>query len=120
MTAFDVVFLDFRLPDANDFTLLTAIRTWAPRSAVVLTTASGMPEIVAEALRLGVYRVLDKPFDPVEVHNVLAAVSAASWTGGNLNGSSRHQRVPVSVPMDLGRLRNESGTMELRSLPALR
>ena len=52
--AFDVVFLDFRLPDSNDFTLLTAIRTWAPRSAVVLMTASGTPEMVAEAYRLGV------------------------------------------------------------------
>jgi DNA-binding NtrC family response regulator len=71
--AFDFVFLDFRLPDSDDFTLLTAIRTWAPQSAVVLMTASGTPEMVAEAYRLGVYRVLKKPFDLAEVHNVVAA-----------------------------------------------
>lgn len=119
--AFDVVFLDFRLPDSNDFTLLTAIRTWAPQSEVVLMTASGTPEMVAEAYRMGVYRVLDKPFDLVDVHNVVAAVSAASKTlGGNLHGSTRHQRVPVSVSMDLDRLRNEDGTVDLRGLPALR
>lgn len=55
---FDVVFLDLRLPDSNDLLLLTAIRTWAPRSAVVLMTASDKPDVVTEAHRLGVYRVL--------------------------------------------------------------
>jgi DNA-binding NtrC family response regulator len=119
--AFDVVFLDLRLPDSNHFTLLTAIRTWASRSAVMLMTASGTPEMVAEAYRLGVFRVLNKPFDLVEVHDVVAAVSAASRTlGGNFHGSTRHQRVPVSVSMDLNRLRNEAGTVDLRGLPSLR
>jgi DNA-binding NtrC family response regulator len=119
--AFDVVFLDFRLPDSNDFTLLTAIRTWAPRSAVVLMTASGTPEMVAEAYRLGVYRVLNKPFDLAEVHNMVAAVSAASRTlGGDFHGSTRSQCVPVSVSMDLDRLRNDAGAVDLRGLPALR
>jgi DNA-binding NtrC family response regulator len=119
--AFDVVFLDCRLRDSHDFTLLTAIRTWAPPSAVVLMTASGTPEMIAEAYLMGVYRVLNKPFDLVEVHNVVAAVSAAAGTlGGNFHGSTRHQRVPVSVSMDLGRLRNEDGTVDLRGLPALR
>ena len=97
--AFDVVFLDSRLPDSNDFTLLTAIGTWAPWSAVVLMTASGTPEMVAEVYRLGVYRVLNKPFDLVEVHNVVAAVSAASRTLGGefpwLNSPSIRPRFSV-------------------------
>src|SRR5262249_17751769 len=59
---FDVIFLDFHLPDSNDLTLLTAIRKWAPRSAVVLMTARGTPEMAGEAYRLGVHRVLDNPF----------------------------------------------------------
>jgi len=118
---FDVIFLDFRLPDSNDFRLLTAIRTWAPRSAVVLMTASGTPDMVAEAYRLGVYRILNKPFDLVEVPNMVAAASAASRTiGGSVHGSSRHQCVPVSVPVGLGRDGNAAGTVDLRDLPALR
>ena len=78
--AFDVILLDFRLPDSHDFTLLTAIRTRAPQSAVVLMTASGTPEMLADANRLGVFRVVNKPFDLVELHNMVAAVSAASRT----------------------------------------
>jgi DNA-binding NtrC family response regulator len=79
---FDVVFLDFRFQDPRDFTLLTTIRTWAPWSAVVLMTVHGTAEMIAEASRLGVYRVLSKPFDLVEVHNVVASVSAAGLTSG--------------------------------------
>jgi two-component system OmpR family response regulator len=117
---FDVVFLDFRLPDSNDFTLLATIRTWAPRSAVVLMTASGTPEMVAEVYRLGAYQVLNKPFDLAEVRNVVAAVSAASKTlGGDSHGSTCHQRVPVSLSMDLNRHRNAVGAVDLRDLPAL-
>src|SRR5678815_802075 len=70
------VFLDFRLPDSNDFRLLHAIRTWAPRSAVVLMTASGTPELVVDAYRLGAYKVLDKPFDIAAVQNVVSAAAS--------------------------------------------
>ena len=59
----DVVLLDYRLPDSNDLGLLADIRRMIPRSAVVMMTAYGAPETTREALDLGAYRVLDKPFD---------------------------------------------------------
>jgi len=59
----DVVLLDYRLPDSNDLGLLADIRRLMPRSAVVMMTAYGAPEMTREALDLGAYRVLDKPFD---------------------------------------------------------
>ena len=117
--AFDLVFLDFRLPDSNDFTLLTAIQRWAPRSVVVLMTASGTPEVVAEAYRLGVSRVLNKPFDMAEVHNMVSAASAASRDPReDLHGSTRHQRVPVSLSMGFDRLGIAARTVDIRNLPA--
>ena len=117
---FDVIFLDFRLPDSDDFTLLTAIRTRAPGSAVVLMTASGTPEMFSEAYRLGVAQVLTKPFDLVDVHTVVAAVSVAARTfGGTGHGSSCHHCVSVSVPMDLNRLGTEARAVDLCGLPAL-
>lgn len=60
---FDVVLLDYRLPDSNDLQLLAAIRRLRPETAVVMMTAFGTPEIMARALELGAYRVLGKPFD---------------------------------------------------------
>jgi two-component system response regulator AtoC len=37
--SFDVVLLDFRLPDSNDLTLLTRLRQLAPDTQVILMTA---------------------------------------------------------------------------------
>ena len=59
----DVVLLDYRLPDSSDLGLLADIRRLMPRSAVVMMTAYGTPEMTREALDLGAFRVLDKPFD---------------------------------------------------------
>lgn len=68
---FDMVFLDFRLPDSNDLELLTRLRSLMPRSRVVLMTAFGTPEVVQNALNLGAYRVMDKPFEISEVTAVI-------------------------------------------------
>jgi two-component system response regulator AtoC len=71
---FDVVLLDYRLPDSNDLNLLASIRTLAPASVVIMMTAFGTPEVLTGALKLGAYRVIPKPF---EVHEVAALVLEA-------------------------------------------
>jgi DNA-binding NtrC family response regulator len=76
---FDVIVLDLRLPDMDDLTLLSTIRRRLPQVAVVLMTAFGTPEIVAEARALGVADILSKPFELGELSRaVLAAGTAAS------------------------------------------
>jgi len=67
----DAVVLDYRLPDSNDLTLLEHIRRLSPGSAVILMTAFGTPEITQRALELGVYRVMNKPF---EMHHLQLAL----------------------------------------------
>jgi len=59
----DVVLLDYRLPDSDDLGLLKNVRRLSPESAVVMMTAFGTPEVTKDALDLGAYRVLNKPFD---------------------------------------------------------
>ena len=71
---FDVVLLDYRLPDSNDLNLLATVRRLTPASAVIMMTAFGAPEVVAGAVKLGAYRVIPKPF---EVHDVAALVLEA-------------------------------------------
>jgi len=60
---FDVVLLDFRLPDSPDLTLLSRLRRLSPGTRIILMTAYGTPEMSQEALDLGAYCVLNKPFE---------------------------------------------------------
>jgi len=71
---FDVVLLDFRLPDSNDLTLLSRLRALAPGAQIVLMTAFGTPEVASGALERGAYRVVSKPF---EVGDMAALVAEA-------------------------------------------
>lgn len=60
---FDAVLLDLRLPDSNDFALLTRLRRAAPTARIILMTAYYTPEMKHLALRLGADCVLNKPFE---------------------------------------------------------
>jgi DNA-binding NtrC family response regulator len=67
---FDAVVVDLRLPDVDDLSLLRTLRTRLPGAVIVLMTAFGTPQTIADAEALGV-TVIHKPF---EVEAIRAAV----------------------------------------------
>jgi DNA-binding NtrC family response regulator len=69
---FDVVFLDLRLPDMDDLSLLGTVRQLLPRAKVVLMTAFGTPDVITEAAFLGA-EVLNKPFELADVNRLAQA-----------------------------------------------
>jgi len=73
----DVVLLDYRLPDSNDLGLLASVRRLQPKSAVVMMTAYGTPEVTARAIALGAYRVVGKPFDMNALESIVEAAHSA-------------------------------------------
>lgn len=73
-SAFDVVLLDYRLPDSADLRLLEKVRQLAPTSRVIMITAHNSPELADGATALGAYRVISKPF---EVESLAALVNQA-------------------------------------------
>jgi DNA-binding NtrC family response regulator len=74
---FDVVMLDFRLPDSTDLRLLAELRRLTPSTSTVLMTAYGTPEVVQGALDLGAFRVVGKPLDMTDVPSLVEEAYAA-------------------------------------------
>jgi two-component system response regulator PilR (NtrC family) len=72
---FEVVVLDFRLPDNDDLTLLTRVRAMSPESAVILMTAFGTPEVTEDARRLGA-TIVGKPFELREIAHLVETLAA--------------------------------------------
>ena len=58
----DLVLLDLRLPDSNDLRIASFIRARAPKTPIVLMTAYGTQDLMAQAADLGLTFV-GKPFD---------------------------------------------------------
>ena len=74
-TAFDVVILDYRLPDRQDLTLLDDVRRLSPQSAVMMMTAFGDDNMRAGARERGAAAVVDKPF---QVKSLVSLVESSA------------------------------------------
>jgi DNA-binding NtrC family response regulator len=62
-----VALLDLKLPDSDDLSLLRRVRQTLPACRVIMMTAHGTPEVLAEALREGAVATIAKPFDLLRV-----------------------------------------------------
>ena len=71
---FTTVLLDLRLPDSRDLQLLASLRSLMPATPVILMTVDSAPVTIQEALQLGAFRVVQKPF---EVTDMVALVRRA-------------------------------------------
>ena len=75
---FDVVLLDYRLPDSADLRLLEKVRRLAPSSQVIMITAHNSPELAQGAAALGAYRVISKPFEVESLASLVNQARAAA------------------------------------------
>ena len=69
---FDVIVTDVRMPGATGLEVLQAVKARAPSTEVILMTGYGTVADAVQAMKLGAYDYLEKPFDPDEAARVVA------------------------------------------------
>jgi DNA-binding NtrC family response regulator len=73
---FDVVLLDYRLPDRQDLTLLEDVRRQLPQSVVLMMTAFGDDNMRTGAREHGAFAVIDKPFQLKSLVSLIESAAA--------------------------------------------
>jgi len=61
---FDVVITDIRMPRAGGFEVLSAVKARSPSTEVVMMTGHATVADAVQAMKMGAYDYLEKPFDP--------------------------------------------------------
>src|ERR1700730_6971163 len=65
--SYDLVLCDILMPDGNGLDLLKEIKGTSPNTAVVMMTAYTSTKSAIEAMKLGAYDYVSKPFDVEEL-----------------------------------------------------
>src|SRR5579864_9377920 len=103
-TGVDLAILDFRLPDLDGLTVLKQIRQIDPAVLVILLTAYASVETAVEAMKLGAYHFMNKPFDL----EALAALVEQALETTRLRREVRQLRANQAEPYSLDRMVGES------------
>ncbi len=74
---FDLVLLDYKLPDGSGLDLLREIRAARMDLLVIMITAFASLEVAVSATRNGAYDFLSKPFGPEELESVVTKATRA-------------------------------------------
>jgi two-component system response regulator PilR (NtrC family) len=69
--AFDLIVSDIRMPDMSGVEVLRHVKKVSPETPVIMITAYASTETAVEALRLGAYDYITKPFKIEELKNTI-------------------------------------------------
>ncbi len=98
--AYDVAFVDLRMPGMDGLELQRRLTAAQPGLLIVIMTAYGSVESAVEALKAGAYDYLTKPFDPDEVsHLVRRALEHRSLSAENLRLKERLETATAPSPI---------------------
>lgn len=68
---FDLVITDMKMPKADGFTVLKKVKEISPDTIVIMITAFGTTESAIDAMKLGAYDYISKPFNIDEIRLIV-------------------------------------------------
>ncbi len=69
--SFDLIISDIQMPKVSGMQLLTAVKEMDPEAIMIMITAFGSAETAVEAMKLGAYDYIQKPFKIDEIRIIL-------------------------------------------------
>jgi len=112
-TGVDLAILDYRLPDLDGLSVLKQIRQIDPDVLVILLTAYASVETAVDAMKLGAYHFMNKPFDL----EALAVMVEQALETTRLRREVRQLRADQAQPYSLDRMVGNSAEIhEFKSL----
>lgn len=70
-TPHDLIFTDIRMPGMNGLEVCRELRRICPESRVIVMTGYGLEEMIQEALALGAFASVKKPFDIEDIYDLV-------------------------------------------------
>ncbi len=103
---YDLVITDMRMPDLTGIDILKKVRELSPSTLTIVITAFGSIENAVEAMRLGAFNYLIKPFSPDTIEAVIdkanehqSLVNENAYLRQDVQGISAHSMIAESPAM---------------------
>jgi len=77
----DIILMDMKMPNMNGLEASREIIRYDCRIPIIMMTAYGEMEVVQKALEIGVRRYITKPFDIIDLRNMVREVLQESSAG---------------------------------------
>lgn len=92
---FDLILLDYKMPELNGLDMLAKIKSIEVKTPVILMTAYGTTDLAIETMKLGAYDYLIKPFDRKDLTHI---VNEALLVNRQMKEIVRFPTDPSSMP----------------------
>jgi len=114
---FDLVISDIKMPGLNGFEVLKTVKEISPDTIVIMITAFGTTESAIEAMKLGAYDYINKPFKIDEIRLVIKKALEKRTLAREIKLLKEH----ISSSYELENIIGKSASMQqlLMSLPKI-